>query len=319
MATEIILKQLLIFAILIGIGALAFWKKIISTEIKNNLSRIVIDVTLPFLILTTFAGMESSETLFKNGLLVFILAFVNLVILYFIGFVSSKALGLKDAQKTVHTLHTMFGNIVFLGFPLLDALFPDGIGVFYGAVYQLASNMVTFTYGVYKLSSGTQKSGLRSLINLNTIALLVGAIILIIGFKLPFPVKVAFESLGKCTGPLSMIYIGAMLAGLNIRKTIFKPSIYILSLNKLVLAPMLLAALYFFILKALGIGMASVAFYVLILQAAMPCQTIIVVLSHRFNGDYQLAGANLFVSTILSVFTLPFVYFFLEWLTANFG
>ncbi|HPE17014.1 MAG TPA: AEC family transporter [Tenuifilaceae bacterium] len=318
MATEIILKQLLVFAILIGIGAIAFWRKIITSEIKDNLSRIVIDVTLPFLILTTFANMESSETLLKNGILVFILAFLNLVILYVVGFVSSKVLGLNAAQKTVHSLHTMFGNIVFLAFPLLDALFPNGIGVFYGAVYQLASNMITFTFGVYKLSSGTQKSGLRSLINLNTTALIVGAIILIVGFKLPYPIKVAFEGLGKCTGPLSMVYIGAMLAGLNIKKTIFKPSIYVLSFNKLILAPMILASLYFFTLKALGIEMSSVAFYVLILQAAMPCQTIVVVLSHRFNGDYQLAGANLFVSTILSVFTLPFIYFFLEWLTTTF-
>lgn len=314
MATEIILKQLLIFGILVGIGALAFWRKIITTEIKNNLSRLVIDVTLPFLIFTTFANMESSEKLLRNGLLVFVLAFVNLAFLYLLGTFSSRTARLKGQQETIHTLHTMFGNIVFLAFPLLDALFPGGIGVFYGAVYQLASNTITFTYGVYRLSSGTQKSGWKSLLNYNTLALGIGAIILVLGVKLPFPVKVAFEGLGKCTGPLSMVYIGAMLAGLNIRKAILNPTIYLLSFNKLILGPIVLAVFYFFSLRALGIEMNTVAFYVLILQAAMPCQTIVVVLSHRFNSDYQLAGANLFVSTILSVFTLPVIYLFLDWL-----
>jgi hypothetical protein len=153
-------------------------------------------------------------------------------------------------------------------------------------------------------------------LNYNTFALGIGAAILISGLSLPHPVKVAFEGLGKCTGPLSMVYIGAMLAGLNIRKAILNPTIYLLSFNKLILGPMVLAVAYFFGLKFLGIEMGKEAFYVLIFQAAMPCQTIIVVLSHRFNSDYQLAGANLFVSTILSVLTLPVIYYFLDWLTA---
>ena len=53
MATEIIVRQLLIFGVLIAVGALGFWRKIISTEMKNSLARIVIDITLPFLIFTT--------------------------------------------------------------------------------------------------------------------------------------------------------------------------------------------------------------------------------------------------------------------------
>lgn len=314
MAIEIILRQLLIFAILISIGAIAFHAKVITAEIRNNLSRIVIDVTLPFLIFSTFSRMEAQPGLFKSGLLIFILAFANLFFLYLIGLLSSKMLGLKNASKTVHTLHTMFGNIVFLGFPLLDALFPHGVGVFYGAVYQLASNSITFTYGIYKISNGTQKSGWKSLINFNTIALGLGAIFLVLGLSLPAPVKVAFEGLGKCTSPLSMVYIGALLGGMNIVKAIKQKSVYLLSINKLLLAPIIFAVVYFFGLKYIGIEMDRIAFFVLILQAAMPCQTIIVVLSQRFNSDHELAASNLFVTTLLSVLTLPIIYVFLEWL-----
>lgn len=314
MAIEIILRQLLIFAILIAIGAIAFHAKVISSEFRNNLSRIVIDLTLPFLIFTTFSGMEAQPSLLKSGLLVFVLAFANLFFLHFIGLFSSKILGLTDSSKTVHTLHTMFGNIVFLAFPLLDALFPNGVGVFYGAVYQLASNSVTFTYGVYELSNGTQKSGWRSLINFNTMALGLGAVFLVTGLSLPLPVKAAFEGLGKCTSPLSMVYIGALLGGMNILKAIKQKSVYLLSFNKMLLAPIIFAFTYFYSLNFIGISIDRTAFFVLILQAAMPCQTIIVVLSQRFNSNHELAAANLFVTTILSVFTLPIIYVFLEWL-----
>jgi malate permease and related proteins len=314
MATEIIVKQLLIFGVLIGVGALAFWRGIITNEMKNNLSRIVIDVTLPFLIFTTFANMEVNAKIIQNGLLVFGLAFLNLFIFFLVGKLSSRILKLDPPQETVHTLHTMFGNIVFLGFPLLDALFPNGVGVFYGAMYQLASNSITFTYAVYRLSSGTQKSGWKSLINSNTIALFLGAIVLVLGIKIPDFLNISFQSLGRTTSPLSMVYIGAMLASMNIRSAIQQKSIYLLSFNKLLLIPSLLGLLYLSIFNLLGIEILKEAFFVIILQAAMPCQTIIVVLSHRYNGDYRLAGANLFVTTLLSIATLPIVFYIVDWI-----
>ncbi|MFA5648333.1 MAG: AEC family transporter [Bacteroidales bacterium] len=309
MATAIILRQLLIFSILIGVGALAYWRKIITPEIKDNLARVVIDITLPFLIFTTFANIEADASIIKNGLLVFALAFVNLFVFYLVGKFSSRLLKLKQPQETVHTLHTMFGNIVFLGFPLLDALFPNGIGIFYGAMYQLASNTITFTYGVYKLSAGTQKSGIKSLINPNTIGLFLGAAVLLMGVTLPSFLNTSLSSLGQCTSPLSMVYIGAMLASIKIKSAIRQKSIYLLSLNKLLIVPVALAVVYHLAINAFGIIISEEAFFVLILQAAMPCQTIIVVLSHRYNGDHVLAGANLFVTTLLSIITLPLVFY----------
>jgi malate permease and related proteins len=99
---------------------------------------------------------------------------------------------------------------------------------------------------------------------------------------------------------------------MNIRNTVKQASIYILSFNKLLLVPALLSVVYLLFFKLLGVQIGKEAFFVLILQAAMPCQTIVVVLSHRYNGDYQLAGANLFISTILSVATLPLIFYIVE-------
>ncbi|MDD2196163.1 MAG: AEC family transporter [Bacteroidales bacterium] len=319
MATEIIVRQLLIFGVLIAVGALGFWRKIISVEMKNSLARIVIDITLPFLIFTTFSNMKYEPDLIRNGLIVFVLAFVNLLVLYWIGSISSKLLRLDAPKRVVHTLHTMFGNIVFLGFPLLDALFPDGLGVFYGAVYQLASNSVTFTYGVYKLSRGSQRGGWRSLINVNTVAIFLGVLALVFSVKLPTVVSKPFELLGKSTSPLSMVYIGAMLASMNLRKALFQKSIFVLSFNKLFFTPLLIGAAYLAVMGIIGVELSKVAFFVLILQAAMPCQTIIVVLSHRYDGDHMLAGANLFVTTLLSIFSLPLIYYCLDWLWQYFA
>lgn len=312
MATEIILRQIIIFGIIIGLGALGYWRKIITPEIKNNLSSLVVDITLPFLIFSNFANMEYDTHLIKNGLLVFGLAYVNFIIFYWLGKGTSKILGLKGQQATVHTIHTMFSNTALFGFPLLDALFPNGLGVFYGALYQFASNSATFTFSIYRLSKGTSKGGWRSLINNNTIALLLGALVLLTGLRLPEVFKTSFQTLGKCTSPLSMLYIGATLASMSAKKMFAQKSIYFLSFNRLLLGPLLVAVIYLFGFRLLGLPFSKEAYFILILQAAMPCQTTVVVLAQRYNSDYELAGANLFVTTLLSIVSLPLVYYLLE-------
>lgn len=312
MATEIIINQLLIFGLLMIVGAIASKRRILTDESKDFLARIIIDITLPFLIFSTFSHLEFDVKLFRNGLFVFAFAFINLGFLYLLGSTSSYIQRLDKSQSMVHTLHTMFGNIVFLGFPLFDALFPGGIGVFYAAVYQLASNSVTFTYGIYRLSSGSQKSGWKSLLNANTGAIILGSLIMISGLKLPQPIIDGFSGLGKCTSPLSMVYIGALLAGMNIRKAFKTLSVFIISFNKLLLAPIILGVSYFFLVKGLNLSIAREAFFVLVMQAGMPCQTIIVVMTRRYGGDTLLAASNLFVSTLFSILTLPLLYLFLE-------
>jgi predicted permease len=312
MATGIIINQLLIFGLLMIVGAIASKRNILNDVSKDFLARIVIDITLPFLIFSTFANLEFEVKLFQSGLYVFVLAFFNLVILYLVGSLSSFAQKLEKPQALVHIMHTMFGNIVFLGFPLLGSLFPGGIGVFYAAMYQLASNITTFTYGTYRFSAGTQKTGWRSLLNANTAAIALGSLVLISGIHLPKFMIEAFSGLGKCTNPLSMVYIGALLAGMNIRKGFKTLSVFILSMNKLLIVPIILGFINIFLIKMLQIEVAREAFFVLVLQAGMPCQTIIVVMARKYKGDYQLAANNLFVTTLFSIITLPLLYYFLE-------
>ncbi len=312
MATSIIINQLLIFGLLIIIGAIASKRNILDEVSKDLLARIIIDITLPFLIFSTFSHLELDVKLFKNALFIFILAFVNIGTLFLVGSLSSFIQKLDKSQAVVHTLHTMFGNIVFLGFPLFDALFPGGIGVFYAAVYQLASNTLTFTYGIYRLSYGSQKSGWKSLLNMNTGSIVLGILVLLSGLHLPKFVVESFSTLGRCTSPLSMIYIGALLAGMNIRKAFKTLSVLIISMNKLLIVPIILGFSYILLIKGLHIEIAREAFFVLVMQAGMPCQTIIVVMSRRYGGDCNLAASNLFVSTLFSILTLPLLYFIIE-------
>ena len=53
----------------------------------------------------------------------------------------------------------------------------------------------------------------------------------------------------------------------------------------------------------------SIAIAVLILEASMPCMTILVILAKRYGADDQKAMENFVISTILSIVSLPIIIF----------
>lgn len=311
MENNVILYQITILAILVVIGMFATRLNVITESTKKGIANIVFDITLPLLIITTFANIDISPEILRNSALVFLFAYIALMIMYLNGTLFSRILRLKGNQRAVFINHHMFGNIVFLGFPLMDALFPGGEGLLYAAVFQLASNSVMWTIGVWIFLRGkgfTRAALWKNMINANTVAFFIGLIIMF--FNIRFP-KVLFEplyGLGKSTIYLSMLYIGAMLVHTRVRGIFKKSHLFVLSFNKLLLVPALLSLIVYGLSSLFFTEFGEVARKVLLLESAMPCMATIAVMANKFGSDDQMATENIFVSTIFSIFTIPLIY-----------
>ena len=309
--SQIILHQIIILSVLVIIGVIATRTKIITTSVKKGVADIVFDITLPLLIITTFMRIDLSPVILRNSGLVLLFTYLALGIMYLFGHLFSKAAKLKGSQRAVFINHHMFGNIVFLGFPLMDALFPGGEGLLYAAIFQLASNSVMWTFGVWvflKGSGGKRNEVWRNMVNPNTIAFFVGLLFMFVRIPVPDILYEPLHGLGKTTIYLSMLYIGAMLAATSVRGIFRKPYLFLLSFNKLLLVPFFFAGLTYLLTYWFFPAFGEIAMKVLILEASMPCMATIVVMARKFNSDDQLATENVFVSTILSAFTIPLVY-----------
>jgi malate permease and related proteins len=315
--SEIIIHQITILGIMVLVGVIGTKAKIIDQSLKDGIARLVFNITLPLMIITTYAKTEMTTELLLNGALVVVLSLISFFVLFLLGAASTRLQGMNSRQGTINTLHTMFGNSVFLGFPLLNALFPGGEAIFYATLFFLVSNSVMWTFGVYIFcrdkSDGT-KANLRQLLNPNTISFVVGIFIMLVHFEIPEVVMTPLYGMGQTTNYLSMLYIGAMLAQTNIRGTIARRSIYILSFNKLIAGPALLAVFFVVVMRVFHIEISPLAFSVVILEAGMPCMALVVVLAKKFGADDYLATENLFVSTLLSILTLPMLYYFIEFI-----
>lgn len=311
----IILNQITILGVIACVGVIAAKAGVINETLKEGIASLVFNITLPLLIISSFTALDVTLELLRNGLLVIIMAYLSIFFLLLAGRLSSKAQGMKKETASIHVLHTAFGNIVFLGFPLMNALFPGGQALFYATLFYLVSNSVMWTAGVNILnhSSGTgTENRIRNLLNPNTIAFIVGIGLMLGRVRLPDVISIPLSGTGQTTNYLSMLYIGGMLAQTDIRGVFMKKQVYILALNKMILAPLLLIIIFRLILNLLSLNMDPVAFSVVILQAGTPCMAIIVVLAKRFNADDKHAMENVFISTLLSLLTLPFLYWLID-------
>jgi malate permease and related proteins len=314
MQNQIIFQQITILTLLTLTGYLSAKFKLFPEGFHLGLNKLVMKITLPLMIFTSLSKFEFSAEVFKSSMLVFLFAYISMFLLLAAGTASGKILRLKNGSYTVHKIHTTFGNIAFLGYPLLDSLFPGGKGLFYAVVYHIALESLLWTMGVIIFNRGKILSlaeSMKHLINPNTIAFFLGIIGFLISLKLPLILDRTMTGLGGTTIYLSMIYIGITLSKISISGTLKERSIYVLTFNKMILVPFLLIIIINLVNGIFGFEMDETAKAVTVLQTATPCMATIVIMAGNFGSDADLAAKNVFLTTLLSVFTLPAVYWFI--------
>ncbi len=296
------------------VGAIAYKTKAINKDNTNGLVKVIIKITLPLLIFTTFAGTELTDKILINFPFIFSASIFVVLVLFLLSNLSAKILHLNIENKALHNVHTMFGNVVFLGFPLLDALFPGGEGLIYATFFQLGHDTLMWTWGIYILNKGSKNKSSKNwkhLINPTTIAFVLGVLFLLTNIKIPNLLFIPLNKIGHTTIYLSMIYVGSVLAAVKLKSLITNFRSYILSFNKLLLGGLILFGV-FKLLQIIGINVPQKAIIVSVLQTTMPCMIIISVLAQEMGLNSKQAVENIFVSSVLSIITLPFVFWLIN-------
>jgi malate permease and related proteins len=307
--SKIILTQIATLAIVVIIGVIAARFRIITETSKDGLSRLIFNVSLPLMLFTNFLRLDVTPRLLSNSFIVLSVSGFMILILLLVSWITANIFDIKGREAAVFKAHSMFGNTIFLGFPLIHALYGEE-GLLYATMYQLVSNMIMWTVGVIVLTHGSGvswKKNLLRVINPNTIAILLGLAFFIFSIKLPNLIVRPLSELGSANTWLSMLYIGAMLFFSGAGGFFSTKSIYILSFNRLLLGPAILIALFWLAGLMFPSGPDKLVESVVILQASMPAMASVVIMARELGADDRLAVGNVFVSTIISILTLPLV------------
>lgn len=310
-----VFHQILLLLIMISAGYIGGKTTILGKGSDDVIARLVFNITLPCLLLTSITGMDMTPEIWRNGVGVILFSAMIHGIQMLIGFSSSRILKLSERKQVIHIIHTFKGNTIFIGFPLLDALFPGGEGLLYAALYNFASNIIMWTIGVMFLDKTKRSSPLKNLsklININTISLLIGLSLLIAGVKMPDLVTGSIGRLGSATSPLAMIFIGLKFSTIKIRDIVTDKSVWVYSFNKLIFIPIIAGAFVFMMRMIPFFNISDTASMCVLMQASTPGFAMMMIIAKIYNADTDTAAKNFFLSTLLSIFSLPAMYFILD-------
>lgn len=309
MNISVIVEAIVKLSIAIFIGYIAAKTKYVPSNSKEVISKVVLKITLPFLILTSLLSKEFSPETAKNCLVVVAAGVVVMTVLFLVGWLTAKIFRLPKATQAVHAVMTASGNIVFLGYPVLTAVY-GAEGLLYGVVYGITNDLLLWSvgvYSIYKASSGeSPKSALKKLINTNTITIAIAIPLMLIGLKLPPVINDALTNIGGLTTYLSMLFIGFTLAEIKIHKIYKRFSMFAVIIIKMLVAPIVVVM----ILNGMELG--HIVCGAIALEVAMPAQTIMSIMVHDAKSDVNYVTEYIFLSTIASLLTLPFAYYFIE-------
>ncbi|MDT8717959.1 AEC family transporter [Clostridium sp. 19966] len=300
-----VITQVIILFLIIFVGIYARKRNFINKTINDGLSRLLINVTLPLMVFNSFTS-KISRDMIANAEKIFIYA----VIIHAAIIIFSKIAYFKTSkeQRGVAKFVTLFSNSGFMGYPILNGLYGN-VGVFYCAIFGIVFNVFMFTYGIMVLKEENDKNFLSQLKKIISnpviISMIAGMLVFLFNIKLPYVLSTAISSVGSITPPLSMIIVGSMLAGTDIKSAVSGKNVYILSFIRLLAMPIF----SWLILKALGAP--SLIIDIIVLLEAMPAASNVAMLTIEYGGDELLSVKSIFVSTVLSMISIPIIIKFL--------
>ncbi|EPR11914.1 AEC family transporter [Ruminiclostridium papyrosolvens] len=320
---QIITNQIIILTLLGLTGFVAGKTGFLPENSHKYISALILKITMPFLIFTTMGNYTFTRETLTNGLYIFIFGVIFIFIAGVIALGQCKVLKIKEKTKNIYIAQSMFGNVIFMAYPLLKAMYGD-IGIVYAIFFNIANDAILWTLGIYlfnKHNTKNWKDNLLHLINPNTLAFLGGITMIFLKFQFKIETTYAFKQiwsvfyeafngLGHTTIYLSMVFIGLILSGIKItdfNEIVSKLKYFVLSLFKLLIVPFA-AMLFFTVTKGV---FNSFVVKIVVLQLAMPASTIVSALALQYDSDYNAATEGIFVSTILSIFTLPLIVYLL--------
>jgi len=204
-------------------------------------------------------------------------------------------------------LAASFGNVTYLGLPILTAVLGDwaaGVAIQYDL---FASTPVLFTLGMLLASRyGHSEQQLRPLRRLAAIPALWAALLAVVlnlaDAPLPGLLEPILIQLGNGVVPLMLLAVGLSLEWRGIGRYAWGPLLMVL-LVQLVMMPLV-------VWWASGLfGFQGEMQLALVLEAAMPSMVLGLVICEHYKLDTAFYAAAITVSTLLSIATLPLWYF----------
>lgn len=305
------LQMLILFTIVL-LGAIARKIHLMNDDFDALLSKLVMTVTLPGMILDSVlsnTNLPDSHTIMM--MLVYSTVLYVLVCLFAWIFVRLVYRGVPRPAQGAHAYLISFGNTGFIGFAVLGAIMGND-AVLYGAVYNIPYNVFLFSAGMlFIASTGSDgaaakkpvkeqvKAIAKQLVSPCLISCFVAMFLALFGVTDSGYVGQTCNLLGQMTVPAAMLVIGSTLAKQPLRQMVNDGWSYLTSFMRLAGVPLLI-----FFVGGIFIHDPYIL-AVIVIESAMPAASSGIMMCLAYGGDTMTMSRGTFITTIFSLVTLP--------------
>lgn len=299
--------MLTLFAIVV-VGYIAGKLGYMGGTFDKKLSKVVIDITCPALILSSAMTGELPDRRYILPLLG--ISVLTYVLLTGVALLLPRFLTKKKDDEGVIGFAMMFGNVGFMGYPIVASIFGHE-AVFYAAVLNVVNTFTVFTVGTMLIvgknqstveeKEMSQKKMLRKVLY-STPMLSAYLTMLIVALEIkdiPEFISQPLTMIGNITVPAALLIIGSSMSQLPLRALLGNGTIYTTTLMRLAVLPVGIH----YLMTLLGFSSFVVGINTVVI--AMPVATYGTILCLRHGKDTTLITEVTFITTLLAMISIP--------------
>ena len=272
-----------------------------------NLSRLIMNVALPASIFVSVLKYLTLDKLISlsGGLLY---TFVAFILGYIVAYIAVVLFKVRSGRRGTMINTFVNANTIFIGLPLNVALFGDQ-ALPYFLIYYITNTISTWTLGVYLMTSDsksgqskeTTKFDWKKLLPAPLVGFLVALLFLILRVSIPDFATNTLTYVGNIVTPLSLIYIGIVLAKAGLKTITFDKDTIVTLVGRFILAPLIMLL----VLKFFAPNMETVEFKTFMIQSATPALAVLPILANQGKGDVEFSTNVVTLSTVLFIVVIP--------------
>ena len=298
MIALLLMQQIAVLFLIMGLGFLIVKVGIVETEDSRVLSMVTIYLVLPCV--TIHAFQIEYSTKIRNGFLLAVVAAILIhVILFIVCGILRKLLNM-DEVETASLIYSNAGNLIL---PLVTSILGEE-WVIYASGFLCVQTIIVWTHGQSLMQGQRQVNWKKIVQNINLIAILVG---LVFSQQHPSAEDSRFYDflLAGMIGPISMVMIGMLLAGVDWKQVFGKRRIYGIVFLKMIVVPGIITLCLKLAAPLIPMENAKTILLISLLAVIAPTAVTITQMAQLYKRDAAYASSINVFTTLVCIVTMP--------------
>ena len=295
MNLSIVFAKMAMLVLIMLLGYLCARIGITGPEFNQRVTPLMVKVLMPATILNSVLSVPdfSGRELLDYILVMTVMVALQMLPAWFL----PRLMRTRSEDVGATRLVTAFGNVGFVGLPVVAAIFGDEM-VFFASLCNIPFNLALYSCSAAQLSPDGGRVRWQDVLNAPVIATLLSVVLLLSRVHVPGVLADTISSVSGVTIPLSMLVIGTSLGGISVRSVLTDWRVYVVSAVRLLVCPLLT----WLVLRPFAAG---ALLGISVLMAACPSAMLVTALCLQYGRSDAFASKCIFLSTVLSAVTIP--------------